>query len=64
MAIVKIEVPDDRAQELLSYVGKIGGRVIGSPDGTVSGSDDDKEVTHEKFFGENIQRVIDAFRKS
>ncbi|MDB5288492.1 MAG: hypothetical protein JWR05_3441 [Mucilaginibacter sp.] len=51
--------PDDKARDVSIYVKKIGGEVI-----TLKrGKEDDDEVTHEVFFGENIKRVIKAFKR-
>lgn len=60
MITLKIKTPEDKESDVLTYIEKNCGEVI-SIDTTEAETGED-EVTHESFFGENIQRVIRAFK--
>jgi hypothetical protein len=60
MTTLTIKVPDSKAKELSTYAQKIGGEVV-TPKKEAIEVDEDDEVTHEQFFGENIKRFIKAF---
>ena len=63
MTTITVNVPKGKESEVSSYVKKIGGTVVTkTPEAEKEVSEDD-EVTHGVFFGENIQRVIKAFKK-
>lgn len=65
MTTLSIKIPEGKESDLSSYVRKIGGEVITEKkklaQATEAESAED-EVTHESFFGENIKRVIRAFK--
>jgi len=61
MTTITVTVPKGKESQVSSYVKKIGGTVITKNAETEVTEDD--EVTHGVFFGENIQRVIKAFKK-
>jgi hypothetical protein len=67
MTIITIKVPDGKAPDVSKYVKNIGGEVISNEPQAKSQVDEtedqDDEVTHESYFGENIKRVIKAFKK-
>jgi hypothetical protein len=60
MTIITIKIPDDKASDVSMFVKNIGGEVILNNEQT---DDENNEVTHESYFGENIKRVIKAFKK-
>ena len=62
MATLTIDIPDSKATDLSKYAKKIGGKVK-EQNVTENKSEEKDEVTHEVFFGENIRRVINAFKK-
>lgn len=57
MITLKIKIPEDKESGVLVYVEKIGGEVI-----SIDTTEAETEVTHESFFGENIKRVVRAFK--
>lgn len=59
MTTLTIKVPDNKAKQLSSYAKEIGGEVVTKKDTSL----EDDDVTHGVFFGENIKRVIKAFKK-
>lgn len=64
MTTLSIKIPENKAADVASYIQKIGGEVV-KENRFVSNSieqKDEDEVTHESFFGENIKRVINAFK--
>ena len=61
MTTLTIKVPEGKAKDVSAYVKNIGGDVIKSKKDDVV--DEDDEVTHEVYFGENIKRLIKAFSK-
>jgi hypothetical protein len=64
MTILTIKVPEGKAPDVSKYVKNIGGEVISNkPQATTKVEDQEDEVTHESYFGENIKRVIKAFKK-
>lgn len=64
MITLKITIPEDKVVEVASYVPKIGGEVNknNAVFTAIKPERDEDEVTHESFFGENIKRVIRAFK--
>ncbi|HEY2580163.1 MAG TPA: hypothetical protein VGI43_00055 [Mucilaginibacter sp.] len=62
MTVITIKIPDGKAKDVSSFVKEMGGEVITNK--KVDGNDDDDVVTHGVFFGENIKRVLRAFKKS
>lgn len=64
MTILTIKIPEGKAPDVSKYVKNIGGEVISNkPQANAKIEDQDDEVTHESYFGENIKRVINAFKK-
>ena len=67
MTILTIKIPDGKAPDVSSYVKNIGGEIISNKHQTKTKIDEtvdkDDEVTHESYFGENIKRVMKAFKK-
>jgi len=61
MTTLTIKVPEGKAKDVSAYVKNIGGDVIKSKKDEMI--DEDDEVTHEVYFGENIKRLIKAFSK-
>lgn len=59
MTTLTIKVPDNKAKQLSSYAKEIGGEVVIKK----NQASEEEEVTHGVFFGENIKRVIKAFKK-
>lgn len=64
MTTLSIKIPENKADDVASYIQKIGGEVVKENQFTASTIEqqDEDEVTHESFFGENIKRVINAFK--
>ncbi len=65
MTTLSIKVPEGKESDLSSYVRKIGGEVIKDAKKITQATEiepAEDEVTHESFFGENIKRVIRAFK--
>ncbi|RYE11601.1 MAG: hypothetical protein EOP44_01005 [Sphingobacteriaceae bacterium] len=62
---ITIDIPESKAGELSSYAEKIGGRVITQKNKTETKEtdNDEDEVTHGEYFGENIRRAISILRK-
>lgn len=64
MTTITVSVPNGKEPEVSSYVKNIGGTVITKKaEAKVEEIEEDDEVTHGVFFGENIRRVIKAFSK-
>ena len=69
MTTITIDIPDSKASALSAYAAKMGGRVVDKTKKIKTSlpqnaeQEDDDEVTHEHFFGENLRRVINAFKK-
>ena len=61
MTTLTVKIPDGKAADVSSFIKKIGGEVV-VPKKSNSNQDDDDEVTHEVYFGENIRRLIKAFK--
>jgi hypothetical protein len=61
MTTITVNVPKGKEPDVSTYVKKIGGSVV-TENSEIELSEED-EVTHGVFFGENIKRVIKAFRK-
>jgi len=65
MTTLNIKIPEGKESDLSSYVKKLGGEVISDTNkkvATTEAEPEEAEVTHEAFFGENIRRVIRAFK--
>lgn len=65
MTTLTIDIPDSKATDLSKYAKEMGGKVVvkkTSPENTKIDTEED-EVTHGVFFGENISRVIKAFKR-
>jgi hypothetical protein len=67
MTILTIKVPDGKTPDVSKYVKNIGGEVISNKKQikakAAETDDQEDEVTHEAYFGENIKRAIKAFSK-
>jgi hypothetical protein len=64
MTTLTIKVPDGKAPDVSSYISKIGGEVLTTKKANnKSSNDEDDDITHEVFFGENIKRLLNAFKK-
>ena len=59
METLTVKIPNDRSTDVTTYIKNIGGEVVAGKKEQVEAD----EVTHGVFFGENIKRVIKAFRK-
>ncbi|MVN20359.1 hypothetical protein [Mucilaginibacter arboris] len=67
MTTLNIKIPENKVADVASYVQKIGGEVTQNETHSVTAAapkpeQDEDEVTHESFFGENIKRAIRAFK--
>lgn len=62
---ITIDIPESKAGDLSEYAEKIGGRVVhqSTKAEAVSADNDEDEVTHGEYFGENIRRAINILRK-
>jgi hypothetical protein len=63
MTTLTIKVPDGKAKELSAYAKEIGGEIVAKDKNAKTSLNEEDEVTHGVFFGENIIRVIKAFGK-
>ena len=64
MTVVTFKIPDGKVREVSNYVAKAGGeKLMIKQQKDVGKEEDDDEVTHEVFFGENIKRLFKAFSK-
>ncbi len=61
MTTLTAEIPDTKKKEVSLYIKKSGGKIIDTNDHRETQLEEDDEVTHGVFFGENIRRVIKAF---
>jgi hypothetical protein len=67
MTTQTVKIPDSKKSDFNSFIKQIGGEIITdkkTPDVIAKEEDEDDEVTHGVFFGENINRVIKTFKKS
>jgi len=62
MTVILYSIPDDKIPEVTRFIAKAGGTKVTLKKLYVE-EDRDDEVTHEHFFGENIKRLIKAFKK-
>ena len=64
MTILTIKIPDGKAPDVSAFVKNAGGEVLSAQTKYKADteSDQDDDVTHETYFGENIRRVIKAFK--
>lgn len=64
MTTLSIKIPENKEADVASYIQKIGGEVVKFNSAVVAPKPEteEDEVTHESFFGENIRRVIRAFK--
>lgn len=60
---ITIDIPESKATELSNYAEKIGGRVVTLKPKAEAQDNDDDEVSHGEYFGENIRRAINILRK-
>jgi len=66
MTTITFDIPDNKAKDLSKYAMKIGGHVVEKNKTELKNKDneeDEDEVTHGEFFGENIRRAINILRK-
>lgn len=61
MTVIAYQIPDDKIQEVSRYIAKAGGEKIALENTDLDVEED--EVTHEYYFGENIRRLINAFKR-
>jgi hypothetical protein len=64
MTILTIKIPDGKAPDVSAFVKNVGGEVLSTQKKVKpeTETNQDDEVTHESYFGENIRRVIKAFK--
>jgi hypothetical protein len=67
MTTLEIKIPENKVGDVASYIQKIGGEVSQNENHYATAAAPKPEqskddVTHESFFGENIKRVIRAFK--
>ncbi|MDB5140487.1 MAG: hypothetical protein JWR12_2403 [Mucilaginibacter sp.] len=61
MTTITIEVPENKKKRISNLIKSEGIHVVNTEVSKESEEDDD-EVTHTVFFGENIKRVLKAFK--
>ncbi|MDB5091550.1 MAG: hypothetical protein JWR09_5544 [Mucilaginibacter sp.] len=62
MTTLTVKIPEGKTNDVSIYIKKIGGEIV-TPKKTNIEIDEDDEVTHNVYFGENIKRLIKAFSK-
>ena len=62
MTTLIVKIPNGKALDVSTFVKNIGGEVLPAKKSDTD-QDEDNEVTHEVYFGENIKRLIKAFKK-
>lgn len=65
MTTQTVRIPESKKSDFNSFIKQIGGEIVTEKHTSkIAGkeSEEDDEVTHEVFFGENIKRLIKAFR--
>ena len=62
MTTLTIKIPDSKTRDVSSYIKTIGGEIVTGKKRIKADSEEENEVTHERYFGENIRRVIKAFK--
>jgi hypothetical protein len=64
MDTLTIKIPEGKIPYVSKIVKEVGGEVVSKQEKSKEATiDEDDEVSHGVFFGENIKRVINAFRK-
>ncbi len=67
MTTVTINIPDKEKRSLSSFVKERGGEIVdvkkSSKQTEATENQEDDEVTHGEFFGENIRRAINLLKK-
>jgi hypothetical protein len=67
MTTVTVNIPDKEIRDLSSFVRERGGEIVNSKTSAAvnntSENEDEDEVTHGEFLGENIKRAINILRK-
>jgi len=67
MTTVTINIPDKEKRNLSSFVKERGGEIIDTKETgdqiETTENEEDNEVTHGEFFGENIRRAINILKK-
>jgi hypothetical protein len=64
MDTLTIKIPEGKTPYVSKIIKEAGGEVVSKQEkNDIVVIDEDDEVTHGYFFGENINRVIKAFRK-
>jgi len=67
MTTVTVNIPDKEKENLLSFVKDHGGEIVGQKNSgdedDVTENEDDDDVTHGEFFGENIRRAINILKR-
>lgn len=61
MTTITIDIADSKATDLSKYAKKIGGRVVVHK-AVSKAEEEDNDVTHGEYFGENIRRAINILR--
>jgi hypothetical protein len=62
MTVISFKIPHNKLSKVSSYIRKAGGRIL-TDQSEVILDEQDNEVTHGVFFGENIKRLIKALQK-
>lgn len=62
MTTLTVKIPEGKTNDVSTYIKKIGGEIVTPKKPNVE-IDEDDEVTHGVYFGENIKRLIKAFSK-
>jgi hypothetical protein len=65
MTTQTVKIPDNKKSDFNSFIKQIGGEIVTEKHTSKIAdkeNEEDDEVTHEVFFGENIKRLIKAFR--
>jgi len=65
MTTQTVKIPESKKSDFNSFIKQIGGEIVSEKHRSKFAdkeNEEDDEVTHEVFFGENIKRLIKAFR--
>ncbi len=63
MTTITIDIADNKAADVSKYAEKNGGRVVMKKKVAKSEEEEDNDVTHGEYFGENIKRAINILKR-
>ena len=64
MTVIPYKIPEKKAKQVSIFMTRAGGATVNLNNENFEEEDKDDEVTHGQFFGENIKRLIKAFKQS